>query len=320
MPERRDRTERLMNLVLCLLGTSRPVPRHVIEQSVEGYGDARSASAFERMFERDKDDLRSLGIPIETVSDVDGTVIGYRIPHDQYQPVQLNVSPDQARLIGLVPLLWQGEWAHTARIASKKIELHTQERATLAPKSSRVGGAAIPPPPAVSVCLEALSSSDNGVEFDYAALEGAHTHRRVVPRRVRVREGAWYLWGFDLDRQAFRSFRMSRMSNPRLVALGDEKELHITEAESEPSELSEVRVKVAKDRGAELRTWASHTEEDSGGEDRDVVTVRGDSWRLRWLLLRAGEPVLPESSNDPYLVPQVIEAAQRILDAHREDS
>ena len=76
MTGRIDRTERLLNLVICLMAAPVPVPRATIERDIPGYGDAASASAFERMFERDKDELRSMGIPVETVSDASGEVLG----------------------------------------------------------------------------------------------------------------------------------------------------------------------------------------------------------------------------------------------------
>ena len=51
-----DRTERLLNLVICLLGARRPVSRAALREGIPGYGDAASDESFERMFERDKDE------------------------------------------------------------------------------------------------------------------------------------------------------------------------------------------------------------------------------------------------------------------------
>ena len=73
------RTERLLNLVICLLGAERPVSRASLRQSIPGYSDATSDEAFERMFERDKDELRHMGIPVDTVVNVQGEVEGYLI-------------------------------------------------------------------------------------------------------------------------------------------------------------------------------------------------------------------------------------------------
>ena len=87
------RTERLLNLVICLLATRRWLSKDQIRQAVPQYQDCDTDEAFERMFERDKDDLRELGVPIltGTASSVFEDEIGYRIPPDQYQlpPIDL---------------------------------------------------------------------------------------------------------------------------------------------------------------------------------------------------------------------------------------
>src|SRR5919206_507048 len=78
------KAERLMNLALCLLGTRRPLSKRELRESIEAYveafgpgnGAAGSDESFSRMFERDKDDLRELGLVIETVENLDGEV-GY---------------------------------------------------------------------------------------------------------------------------------------------------------------------------------------------------------------------------------------------------
>jgi proteasome accessory factor B len=65
MPPRK--TERILNLTICLLVSGRYLPKSRIREAVEGYHNLSDA-AFERTFERDKDELRSLGVPIEVGS------------------------------------------------------------------------------------------------------------------------------------------------------------------------------------------------------------------------------------------------------------
>ena len=60
------KTERLLNLVLVLLYTRRPLTKAQIRRTIEAYAAAPSAEAFDRTFERDKDELRELGIPLVT--------------------------------------------------------------------------------------------------------------------------------------------------------------------------------------------------------------------------------------------------------------
>lgn len=86
------KAERLMNLALCLLGTRRPLSKRELRGSIEAYLEAGSDDAFNRMFERDKDDLRELGLIIETVENLDGET-GYlarrdsnRLPRSRWTP------------------------------------------------------------------------------------------------------------------------------------------------------------------------------------------------------------------------------------------
>jgi len=64
------RAERLVNLVICLLSTRQFLTAERVRDAVPGYepadGDPRTDEAFKRMFERDKAELRDLGIPLET--------------------------------------------------------------------------------------------------------------------------------------------------------------------------------------------------------------------------------------------------------------
>ena len=75
-----DRTERLLNLLFALMSSARPVPKHVLRDAIDAYRESPSDEAFERMFERDKDELRGMGVPVETVEGSDGVggIEGYR--------------------------------------------------------------------------------------------------------------------------------------------------------------------------------------------------------------------------------------------------
>ena len=91
----RRKTERLLSLVVCLLATQRYLTASQIRHSVPGYPDADEP--FKRMFERDKDELRELGIPLET-----GTVAdepGYRIRQQAYELPEVQLEPDEAAVL-----------------------------------------------------------------------------------------------------------------------------------------------------------------------------------------------------------------------------
>ncbi|HLU98909.1 MAG TPA: WYL domain-containing protein, partial [Thermobifida alba] len=103
-----DKTERQLNLVICLLATRRFLSAQEIRATVHGYGDVESDAAFKRMFERDKRELRDAGIPITTgrhdpFSDEDG----YRISRDDYELEPIELLPDEAAVLGLAARAWR---------------------------------------------------------------------------------------------------------------------------------------------------------------------------------------------------------------------
>ena len=97
----RSRTERLVNLVICLLSTRRFLTAAQIAATVPGYEhdpeDPRDHEAFQRKFERDKAELRDLGVPLETgrLSAFD-SIDGYRIARQDYELGEIELAPDEA--------------------------------------------------------------------------------------------------------------------------------------------------------------------------------------------------------------------------------
>src|SRR5690242_12113345 len=108
------KAERLMNLALCLLGTRRPLSKRELRDSIEAYveafgpgrGAAGSDDSFNRMFERDKDDLRELGLVIETVESLDGE-IGYLARRDSNRLPAITLDAEEAAALGLAAKVWQ---------------------------------------------------------------------------------------------------------------------------------------------------------------------------------------------------------------------
>src|SRR4029078_8545597 len=98
------KTERLLNLVICLLSTGRPLTKSQIRQAVPQYADKHSTEAFERMFERDKDELRELGIPLVTANEdaLFEDEIGYRVDREAYALPQVSFGPGELAALRLV--------------------------------------------------------------------------------------------------------------------------------------------------------------------------------------------------------------------------
>ncbi|HCU52023.1 MAG TPA: proteasome accessory factor B, partial [Micromonosporaceae bacterium] len=108
----RSRTERLVNLVICLLSTRRYLTAAQIAATVPGYEhdpeDVKEHDAFQRKFERDKAELRALGVPLETgTASVFDSEPGYRIAHRDYALPPILLEPDEAAAVGVAARLWR---------------------------------------------------------------------------------------------------------------------------------------------------------------------------------------------------------------------
>ena len=115
------RTERLLSIVVLLLSSRRYLTAEQIRASVSGYPDA--GESFKRMFERDKEELRELGIPLETgKSSAFDDEIGYRIRRQDYELPEIHLTPDEAAALGIASRVWQSaELAGAAAGATLKL-------------------------------------------------------------------------------------------------------------------------------------------------------------------------------------------------------
>lgn len=208
----RRKTERLLSLVVCLLSARRYLTAGQIREAVPGYPD--SFDAFKRMFERDKDELRELGIPLETgTSSALDEEPGYRIPRQAYGLPEIRLEPDEAAILGLAARVWQR--AELARAAAGGL-LKLRAAGVDAEESTQRG---IEPrlqagEPAFGPLWEAVRDG-RPVSFAYrAAGRSAAQQRHLEPWGVVNRHGRWYVAGNDSDRGEVRVFRLSRIEGP----------------------------------------------------------------------------------------------------------
>jgi proteasome accessory factor B len=210
------RAERLVNLVICLLSTRQFLTAERIRDAVPGYeaadGSSSTDEAFKRMFERDKAELRDLGIPLETGhnSYLDNED-GYRITRRNYELPPIEFDPAEAAAVGLAARLWQsatlGEPARAALI--KLRAAGTDVHASDTPGAMPYLDASDPSLPAL---LEAARLS-RAVQFEYTKSGMGTAQRRTLePWGVLSWRRRWYVAGFDRDRGEARSFRLSRIS------------------------------------------------------------------------------------------------------------
>lgn len=206
------KTERLLNLTMTLLSVRIPATKQWIRQSVEAYRSVDSVEAFDRMFERDKQDLRELGIPLVTEDiGVFEDEQGYRIDRRDYALPPVEFAADEMAVLGLASRAWaHATMAGSAATAWRKLaagdEVGQDPFVGLEP---RIGGAE----PAFDALKDAVLGSRT-VRFDYARPgRGEPTRRHVEPWSLTAWRGRWYLLGHDLDRDDSRVFRLSRIAS-----------------------------------------------------------------------------------------------------------
>ena len=213
----RARTERLVNLVICLLATRRFLTAAQIAATVAGYehdpDDPREHEAFQRKFERDKAELRALGVPLETGTDsVFDTEPGYRIARRRYALPDVPLEPDEAAVVGLAAQLWQ----HAGLAAAASSGLTKLRAAGVDPDPETTLG--VEPVVTVDAAFAPLATAARNrqqVDFDYRVPQrDAADRRRLQPWGVVCWRGRWYVVGHDLDRDAPRCFRLSRVVGP----------------------------------------------------------------------------------------------------------
>ncbi|UGT44331.1 YafY family transcriptional regulator [Nocardia yamanashiensis] len=291
-----SKVERLMNLVIALLSTRQFLTAERIRESVAGYEESASDEAFSRMFERDKNELRDLGIPLE-IGPVSrySSVEGYRINRDSYELPDIDLTSEEAAAVAVAVQLWESpELATAAEGALLKLKaagIHVE------PES---GVASVPAVPARTrgsepVLGKLLAAIDAGraVKFQHRQSHGDPIERDVQPWGVVTHHGRWYLVGFDNARQAERVFRVSRIGE-EIVEYGPANVVHKPEGVDVRARVAEVTgqapitgsatVWVADGRGQEIRRLGATMEErEIGGRKGSIVEVpvRSRDWLAR---------------------------------------
>lgn len=191
--------ERLLNLTAALLETERPLAAEELRERIEGYPDADAS--FRRAFERDKDDLREMGIPIslEPLPGADPPVEGYRIRKADYYLPDPGLEPDELAALHLA--------GNAVRIdgLSGAEALRKLGGAVGEPTNDGVV-ASVPTDPRLTQLFTAVTER-NVVAFHYR-----DERRLVEPWRLDFVRGRWYLTGFDQNREGERHFRLDRMA------------------------------------------------------------------------------------------------------------
>ncbi len=306
-----SKTERLFNLVAWLLDSPRPVSLEKVRERVAGYEDSAGDAAFKRMFERDKEELRAMGIPLEYVdSGLSDDEKGYRIDRSKLFLPRIDFTADESVALALAASLVgrQADFPYGQAMASAFRKLRFEMEPEELPGEAfdlPVTLALSPDKPDAAARLDALLdalATRRTVAFSYrSASSGRAAKRRVDPYGVFYHQGAWYLVGHCHTRDEPRVFRVDRVSGKvRLALSGGEGPDYEIPADFDPTayraraiwELgesdapSEARVVFSKDFAAAMRQQLAGKATVKGVADgrlQALIQVRNKAYFLSWL-------------------------------------
>ncbi len=208
-----SRIERLLNLTAALLNAERLLSADQLRERVPGYPDDKAS--FRRQFERDKDALRELGLPLTMeplTFDNAAAQFGYRIFPDDYYLRDPGLAPDELSALHLAARVVHVEGLEGAGAQWKLGLPSTVADSTEGlPVEVASGETFVPANEALASIFSAIATG-RVVHFGYRA-----EPRTVEPGQLSFRNGHWYLAGFDTGRNDDRSFRVDRMDRPVLV-------------------------------------------------------------------------------------------------------
>lgn len=313
------RQQRLVSLVLCLLSTRQFITAERIRDTVEGYQVADDASspdeAFKRSFERDKAELRELGIPLETGrNSAFDTEDGYRIARKDFELPPIDFAADEAAAVGLAARLWStaslATEARTALIKLRAAGIEIDEPPEADALPALAGNEPVLPD------LVAAVSSGRVIRFEHRkpAAESAEW-RTVEPWGVLSWRGRWYVVGYDRGRAAVRSFRLDRISSDIRVIAGVAEttrpaELNMLElvrgANQQPHRRAQVQVRAG--RAGRLRRLATEIHPVEGGDSILTLEFR-DLDQLAGMIAGAGSDAIALQP------PELIKSVMALLSA-----
>jgi proteasome accessory factor B len=275
-----SRIERLINLTATLLDADRFLTRDEVVERVPGYGG--TPESVRRAFERDKETLRELGVPVETGM-VDPTnedsPEGYRIPRRAYELPDPGLDPDELAAIHLAARTVRLPGAESTE-ALWKLGGKPATGDPLAATAMPIPTRAELPGAAHLVDLFQAWGERRTVSFTYRSQA-----RTVDPWRLSFRNGHWYLVGRDHAADDERNFRVDRIESA--VEIGTEANAFDRPAHGDTD-------------GAESPPWLL------GGDAEPVVaTVRVDADQAGWTTSFLGPESVVEREPDGSIVVDV---------------
>lgn len=219
-----SKSERILNLFFVLINSKRPIPRHEIRQRVNGYEECETENAFERMFERDKDELRNTGIKIDTVpiDPLFDDELGYQVDSQTFLTKTVSWTPSERAILSLASTTWhRTEFENLAKTATLKtggsIKIKIDDKKTQIYSEELLKFRNI---------LKSLNTKSI-IEFGYVSFdEDEPKNRRVIPKKLYRQGDNWYFDAYDLASSNWKTYQTSRVVGEIQIKPASEIELN----------------------------------------------------------------------------------------------
>jgi predicted DNA-binding transcriptional regulator YafY len=204
-----SKSERILNLFFVLINSKRPIPRHEIRQRVNGYEECESETAFERMFERDKDELRNTGIQIDTVpiDPLFDDELGYQVDSKTFLTKSVEWTPAERAILSLAATTWhKTEFENLAKSATLKtggaINLRSSDENTENYSVELLKFRSI---------LKSLNTKSI-MDFKYVSFDDNEPKsRQVIPKKLYRQGDNWYFDAYELVSTTWKTYQTSRI-------------------------------------------------------------------------------------------------------------
>ncbi len=260
-----------------------PLTADDLRERIGGYPD--NDASFRRAFERDKDELRQLGVTIRVASvpTIDPPVDGYIVDRDEYAGKDPGLEPDELAALHLAAALVRVEelgddalWKLGGRQIAEEADTQRSVRLEATPQTNTAG-----------VIHDAIAKRQV-LSFTYAGVD-----REFEPSRLSFTRGRWYVSGIDRTRQAERVFRLDRIEGQLEVGAarsfkaqpvrGPQVTRMWEVGDAEPVQ-AQVQIEREMAGWARLQLHNDEVEEQADGSIIATITVRNADTFRDWVL------------------------------------
>jgi proteasome accessory factor BC len=307
-----DKLIRQLSLVAFLMAERRPLTARDVKGNVEGYSEM-SDEAFARRFYSDRAELLALGVPLDSQRDEFTGEELYTLRKERYFLRELSLEDEELAALQTGLYLLEGNFAYAEplRLALQNLALgrpgfehpptETADRVEIRDVDYS------PETPGRLAKLENAISKQRTIKFNYRAIMRDEERERTIdPYALLLDGGRWYVIGRDHDREAIRTFRVSRIRGDIRLATRRERDFRLPEdfdvesyrgrANWQIGDIAgEARIEVAGDTA----WWVERVYGRAGRiEDGAFVTDYASLAALaRWILRQDGRAV-PQSPPD----------------------